>query len=193
MRGRTRRTLADTAKKCYSTTVTKPSITQTQVLPAKFGTVRTTKQVGYANSTVRHGMTRRYSTASPITLQAKFNQFTSYWLSEAATKKTWSFEWFLEKLIICIIFGITGTSSMYCVRPLLNPFWKAEPNEPPPSMINGPWSYRFTSLIVITPVYSCILLTVGAIFGQYHYFSKVAKRIWARPLRLVQALLKLKK
>ena len=45
---------------------------------------------------------------------------------------------------------------------------------------DGPWSYRLTSFAVMMPIYSCLLVTVGTIFGRHHYFRRFAVKMWAR-------------
>lgn len=47
-------------------------------------------------------------------------------------------------------------------------------------MKDGPWSYRIASVVLVTPIYSCILVAVGTAFGQQAFFLKMAQRIWSR-------------
>jgi hypothetical protein len=48
------------------------------------------------------------------------------------------------------------------------------------SMMDGPWSYRIASLLVLTPVYSTILMTVGTLAGRHAFFAHVVQRMWYR-------------
>lgn len=34
----------------------------------------------------------------------------------------------------------------------------------------GPWSYRIASLVLMTPMYSALLVIVGTVFGRHAYF-----------------------
>jgi hypothetical protein len=47
-------------------------------------------------------------------------------------------------------------------------------------MREGPWSYRISSVLLVTPVYSVILLTIGTILGKHHFFANVVRRMWSR-------------
>ena len=38
------------------------------------------------------------------------------------------------------------------------------------SFKDGPWSFRIVSLVVMMPVYSCLLVTVGTVFGFVDLF-----------------------
>lgn len=77
------------------------------------------------------------------------------------------------------MFGITGSSSMYVVRPMLRDVGGLEG-----SFRDGPWSYRLISLAVLMPAYSLMLVTFGTIAGRHHYFKRVALRMWGRLLPL---------
>jgi hypothetical protein len=48
------------------------------------------------------------------------------------------------------------------------------------SLIGGPWSYRVASIIVLTPIYSVMLILVGTAFRRGPHFFKFAKRMWTR-------------
>ena len=81
--------------------------------------------------------------------------------------------------LIFTVFGITGSSSMYIVRPMLHKVGGLEG-----SMKEGPWSYRLISLAVLMPAYSIMLVTIGTIAGRHHYFKRTALRMWGRLLPL---------
>ena len=50
------------------------------------------------------------------------------------------------------------------------------------SFRDGPNSYRVISLVAMMPVYSCLLVSFGTIFGRHHYFKRFATRMWTRIL-----------
>jgi hypothetical protein len=73
----------------------------------------------------------------------------------------------LEAAVIFCVFGATGSSSVYFVRPLLS---KVGING---TMMDGPNSYRVLSILLVSPVYACILLTLGTLSGRHTFFAKV--------------------
>ena len=73
------------------------------------------------------------------------------------------------------MFGITGSSSVALVRPALKSVLGIEG-----TMIDGPNSYRFLSFFLVTPIYCCVLLTVGTLAGRHTYFANMARKILGR-------------
>ena len=47
-------------------------------------------------------------------------------------------------------------------------------------MKDGPWSYRICSIVVMSPVYSTLLVVVGTIFGRHAYFRHFAVKMLSR-------------
>jgi hypothetical protein len=47
-------------------------------------------------------------------------------------------------------------------------------------MIDGPNSYRMISLILVSPIYACVLVTVGTLAGRHTYFANMARKIFGR-------------
>jgi hypothetical protein len=94
-----------------------------------------------------------------------------------------------DMFIIFTVFGITGSSTMFFVRPFITKFLKLEGTYPlcvgvlvlaattstskgwthphsesrcrAGSMREGPWSYRLSSVALIMPMYSLILMCIG--------------------------------
>ena len=97
--------------------------------------------------------------------------FYARWTAPKPDYERFSAAWWGDWAVKFTVFGITGSSSMYFVRPYV-------PIEG--SMKEGPWSYRILSLLMVTPIYTLILVTVGTIFGQQAFFLKVARRMWGR-------------
>ena len=77
--------------------------------------------------------------------------------------------WYAEMLLICTVFAITGTSTMVLVRPAMSDILGLKG-----SLKDGPWSYRICSLVIMTPLYSILLVCVGTIFGRHAYFRHFA-------------------
>jgi len=88
--------------------------------------------------------------------------------------------WWVDKLIICSVFAVTGSSTMIFVRPLLDSVLDIHG-----SMIDGPWSYRIAYIGLISPTYTALLLTFGALSGRFAFFKKVAVRMYGPLLRLL--------
>uniref|UniRef100_A0A7S2D5C5 DUF6787 domain-containing protein n=1 Tax=Florenciella parvula TaxID=236787 RepID=A0A7S2D5C5_9STRA len=80
-----------------------------------------------------------------------------------------------EAAVIFTVFGITGSSSVALVRPALKHTIGLEG-----TMSEGPWSYRIGSILAVSPVYACVLLTVGTVAGRHTFFSMMATNIFGR-------------
>ncbi|CAB4489211.1 uncharacterized protein OCT59_023289 [Rhizophagus irregularis] len=96
--------------------------------------------------------------------------------------KRWSWTWWKEWTIIIAVFGITGSTTVRIVRPIVTNVFGVEG-----SFLEGPWSYRLTYLSITLPLYSIILLGVGTIFRRHNYFKRIVFRMWGRfiPNRLI--------
>ncbi|KAI9297351.1 hypothetical protein K502DRAFT_323337 [Neoconidiobolus thromboides FSU 785] len=73
------------------------------------------------------------------------------------------------------IFAITGSTSVYISRPLLNNLFGLKG-----SLKEGPWSYRISSVLLGLPTYSLLLFTFSNLFGKNVYFYPILKRMWSR-------------
>ena len=72
------------------------------------------------------------------------------------------------------VFGVTGSSSVAVVRPCLNSMG-LEGN-----MRDGPWNYRIISLVAVSPIYACMLVTFGTLAGRHRFFKEMAGKIVGR-------------
>jgi len=106
---------------------------------------------------------------------ARWREMWRKWTSERPVHPRWSASWWWDAFIICTVFAITGSSSLFCVRPILQKIFGLEG-----SMREGPWSYRILSLGLLMPVYSMMLVCIGTLFGRHAYFKTVSLRIWGR-------------
>eukprot|EP00993_Chasmostoma_nieuportense_P006040 NODE_6652_length_513_cov_5.204663_g6486_i0.p1 GENE.NODE_6652_length_513_cov_5.204663_g6486_i0~~NODE_6652_length_513_cov_5.204663_g6486_i0.p1 ORF type:complete len:162 (+),score=38.67 NODE_6652_length_513_cov_5.204663_g6486_i0:40-486(+) len=93
---------------------------------------------------------RRYSTRPPI-------------------PDTW---W--ERFVVCLVFAITGSSIMFLVRPLMQLLGMQG------SLKEGPNTFRLAYVLLVTPIYSCMLVVVGYCFGRGPYFRRFALNMWRR-------------
>lgn len=87
--------------------------------------------------------------------------FLQRFLAPKEMPKRGTFAWYREMVLICTVFAITGTSTMILVRPAVKNVLRLEG-----SFKEGPWSYRIASLVIMSPIYSVLLVAVGTVFGR---------------------------
>eukprot|EP00043_Microstomoeca_roanoka_P029411 m.21784 g.21784 ORF g.21784 m.21784 type:complete len:222 (-) comp9182_c0_seq1:200-865(-) len=119
---------------------------------------------------------RQLHTSRPRNMALK-EAWQSWTKTPAAEPAKYSSQWWWVWTIRFIVFGITGSSSVKFVTPLLDTFFGIKG-----SWLEGPWSFRLASFVFVTPIYTVILLMVGTIFGQHYYFRHVALKLWSRLL-----------
>lgn len=72
------------------------------------------------------------------------------------------------------VFGATGSASLILVRPAL----KAVGLEG--SLYEGPNSYRVASVLICSPCYACLLVTLGTLAGRHRFFATMGGKILSR-------------
>ena len=80
-----------------------------------------------------------------------------------------------EAAVLFTVFGVTGSTSVACVRPLLKSTLGLEGD-----LWNGPWSFRVASLVLVSPVYSLILVTIGTLSGRHRFFANMGQKTICR-------------
>ena len=80
---------------------------------------------------------------------------------------------FFHLFIIFIIFGISGSLSVFISGPLIN-YLNIE------SFIPYYPLYFIIRLLIIFPIYQFVLIVIGSLFGQYKYFLEFEKKIFKR-------------
>lgn len=85
-------------------------------------------------------------------------------------KAKWEISSNLQLVIIFIVFGVTGSSSVVVSTPILKFFDITKEN------LND-FVYYFLKIILVFPVYQILLLFFGFIFGQFPFFWKFEKRM----------------
>ena len=85
---------------------------------------------------------------------------------------------FSHLIIICIVFGITGSLSVVLSEPILN-YLRLD------KITNYVAVHMLLRIFVILIVYQVLLIVVGSIFGQFDYFRKIQKRFLVR-IRLIK-------
>ena len=86
-----------------------------------------------------------------------------------------TFAWYREMILICTVFAITGTSTMMLVRPAVKNVLGLQG-----SFKDGPWAYRISTIVIMSPLYSILLVVVGTVFGRHAYFRFFSVRMLSR-------------
>lgn len=84
-------------------------------------------------------------------------------------KKRWGIHSNFQIVIILIVFSITGSSSIYVGKPILE-FLNITKDL-------NPFVYWPLRLLVILPAYKVLLLCYGWLFGQFNFFWNFVKRM----------------
>ena len=93
-------------------------------------------------------------------------------------KKRWAIESNFQLLIIFIVFGITGTLSVFIATPILDFFdFKKENFENYPS---GYFIYYIIKFITIFPLYNLFLIAIATLFLQFKFFWNFQKRMFSK-------------
>ncbi|CAG8644411.1 21160_t:CDS:2 [Cetraspora pellucida] len=121
--------------------------------------------------------------SSTITLGTK--KYSTNTSTTTEELERWSWKWWKEWTIIFIVFGITGSTTVRIVRPVVTNVLGIDGG-----FIDGPWTYRISYLCITIPLYSIILLIVGTLFGRHAYFKKIVLRMYGRfiPSRLIKRI-----
>ena len=85
-------------------------------------------------------------------------------------KDKWNLKSNFQLVIILIVFAITGSSSLYISKPLMEFLSISSENMD----IYLYWILRF---IIVTVVYQFVLLLVAFVFGQFNWFWNFEKKI----------------
>ncbi|KAF9896776.1 hypothetical protein BX616_006778, partial [Lobosporangium transversale] len=75
----------------------------------------------------------------------------------AMVRYRFSANWWIEWIIIFIVFSVTGSSTMLVVKPLMKALGLTG------SLGQGPWSFRIAYVVLTLPLYSCMLLLISSI------------------------------
>eukprot|EP00545_Synedropsis_sp_CCMP1620_P009863 CAMPEP_0119015472 /NCGR_PEP_ID=MMETSP1176-20130426/11096_1 /TAXON_ID=265551 /ORGANISM="Synedropsis recta cf, Strain CCMP1620" /LENGTH=190 /DNA_ID=CAMNT_0006968767 /DNA_START=114 /DNA_END=689 /DNA_ORIENTATION=- len=97
------------------------------------------------------------------------------WMGPKEMPTKGSFQWYREMVLLCTVFAITGSSTMFLVRPAMSEGLGLKG-----SFRDGPWSYRIGSVVIMTPLYAALLVVVGTTFGRHTYFRHFAVKMFSR-------------
>lgn len=94
-------------------------------------------------------------------------------------KKRWQISSSWQVLVILVVFGITGSSSVYIATPALEFIGLARADFSSDFFFGG-LSYHLLRFIAIFPIYQVLLVSYGWLFGQYRFFWNFEKNMFAR-------------
>ena len=99
--------------------------------------------------------------------------YERFWRWTAQERPSWK-KSPVEAAVAFVVFGITGSTSVALVRPGLKKVGMEG------SLKDGPWSYRIGSLLIVSPIYSVVLITVGSLAGRHVFFARMSYKIMGR-------------
>ena len=76
-------------------------------------------------------------------------------------------------MVICIVFGITGSTSAKIAGPIVEFLGITQEN-------TSGWIYWYVRILLIFPVYQVLLIIFGWIFGQFQFFWAFEKKMLRR-------------
>ena len=88
-------------------------------------------------------------------------------------KERWNVSSNWQLTIIFIVFAITGSTAAYLSKPVTTALGITKENL-------SLWLYWPIRLIVIFPVYQVLLVVLGALFVQFHFFWESEKKMLNR-------------
>lgn len=102
------------------------------------------------------------------------NYINKFWNWTTTPRLDWKSN-IKEAVIAIMVFGVTGTTTMFLIRPCLKTVFGLEG-----SLLEGPNSYRIISILTISPVYAILLFTIGTISGRHIFFAQMSSKILGR-------------
>ena len=93
-------------------------------------------------------------------------------------KKRWGISSNWQIVIILIVFSITGSTSLFITRPMLDFLGVVRENFE--HSVGAMILYYILRIILILIVYQFLLLFFGWIFGQYNFFWGIVKKMLIR-------------
>jgi hypothetical protein len=136
-----------------------------------------TKPIGV--STAR----RFFSLAKKDSQPIKELEPVTYYLGVPQNGKLSQLRW-RDRLVIYLVFSLTGTTAVMIVKPTLayfceEGFWGLKKGD---GFVKGPWQFRVLYFAVMWPTYTVLLIVFGAIFHRYQWFAQMAHKMWSRVL-----------
>lgn len=88
-------------------------------------------------------------------------------------KEKWGITSNLQFIIILIIFAVTGSLSVWVVKPILEIVGLDK------SDVNA-WIFWPIRIVIIFPIYQVMIVVIGALFGQFKFFWAFEKKMLVR-------------
>lgn len=85
-------------------------------------------------------------------------------------KIKWNITSNAQMVVVFIVFAITGSASVWVAKPVLNIIGVSDDM--------NPWIRIPLRIVLILPVYQVMLLVIGGVFGQFHFFLALQKKWW---------------
>lgn len=93
-------------------------------------------------------------------------------------KERWGITSNFQLVLICIVFAITGSASVWVAKPFLH--WIGLDALRGMDAWWGPWVYWTLRLLLIFPFYQILLVVIGWLFGQFSFFWAFEKKMLKR-------------
>lgn len=93
-------------------------------------------------------------------------------------KERWGITSNFQLVVICIVFAITGSASVWVAKPFLH--WIGLDALQGTDAWWGPWVYWTLRLLLIFPFYQILLVLIGWLFGQFSFFWAFEKKMLKR-------------
>lgn len=93
-------------------------------------------------------------------------------------KERWGIESNIQVVIICIVFAVTGSASVWVAKPFLN--WIGLDTLREAEAWWGAWVYWSLRILLIFPFYQVLLVCIGWLFGQFRFFWNFEKKMLKR-------------
>lgn len=94
-------------------------------------------------------------------------------------KERWGIDSNFQIIIICIVFSITGSASLFVGKPILTYFELARENFPENFWWGG-LVYYALRILIIFPIYQILLVVFGFLLGQFKFFWAFEKKMLSR-------------
>lgn len=94
-------------------------------------------------------------------------------------KERWGISSTSQIILIILVFGLTGSSSVYVAKPVLEYIGLARMNFSPDFWWGG-FSYYFLRILLVFPIYQVLLVSYGWLFGQFEFFWTFEKNMLGR-------------
>ena len=78
-----------------------------------------------------------------------------------------------QLVVIFVVFAVTGSLAVYAAEPVLDFFGINSETLPL-------WIFWILRILVIFPIYQCLLIVIGTMAGQFKYFWEFEKKFLRR-------------